>query len=116
MFALERPPIYQRPRHPDSLPFGGWFLLDKSPTAYAVVAATGQTLTPESTMGDPIQLTGEWTDADVLGLVEAVRQTVPAQSLVLERTGSERARAEGLVKARNSWRRFTADYQQTGGK
>ena len=114
-FLLERSPYYQRADAPPE-PFGGWSPLGTNPSGYAVVAAPGQTLTPEDAPGEPVRLTGEWTDEDVLTLVDASRGTVPAQhSLILERTGPDRARAGGLVKTKKNWRGFTIDFRRVNG-
>ena len=114
-FLLSRSPSSLRPAEAPA-PFGGWSPLGTNPSGYAVVAAPGQTLTPEDASGDPIRLTGEWTDEDVLALVDALRRMVPVQSsLVLERTGADRIRAEGVVKTGKGWRSFTIDFRRVGG-
>ena len=114
LFELARSPYYRRlDAAPE--PFGGWSPWGTNPSGYAVVGTPGQTLTPEDASGDPVRLTGEWMDEDVLALVDASRRMVPAQhSLILKRTGANRGRVESLVKTKKSWRGFMVDFQRVG--
>ena len=113
-FLLARSPYYGRADDPPE-PFGGWSSWGTNPSGYAVVAAPGQTLTPEDAASDPVRLTGEWTDEDVLALMDALRRIVPAQHWpILERTGKDRVRAEGTVKKAKGWRGFTVDFRRAG--
>ena len=87
---------------PDSPVIGGWALLDRQPSRYAMVAPPDRPFTLTDPPGKSFDVIGEWSDEDVLAVVDAATRVAPEQQILdIEMTAAGHARVLG----QGDWRR-----------
>ena len=67
---------------PESPVIGGWALLEREPSRYAMVAPPDRPFGPTNLFGKSFGVIGEWSDEDVLAVVDAVTRIAPEQQIL----------------------------------